>query len=323
MSGPEILVAEGVEGLAIDDLARRYRLERDADLWLDSLSLRSRLAGVRALIVRNRTRVDRDLLDSAPDLVVVGRAGAGFDNIDVQAADALGIVVVAATGGENARSVAELAVGLGIALARRIVGSDRNVRAGGWDRTPGMELHGRTWGVIGLGRTGMATGELASALGMNVCGHDPFVAPGDLRLSGTGIRREDLDTVLKSADIVSIHVALESSTRGLFDASMLGRMRPGALLVNVSRGEIVDETALASALRSGRLRGAALDVRMQEPSGVAPFEGLDQVIMTPHIAGLTDAAQERVTSAIVEELQRVLEGAPARHPVGRVSIPRT
>jgi len=321
-TAPEVLVVEAVSGLAIDALARRYRVDRDVDLWRDPPALRARLAGVRALVIRNRTRVDRRLLESAPDLVVVGRAGAGLDNVDLDAADELGIVVVAAAGGENARSVAELALGLVIALARRIVDGDRDVRTGGWDRTPGMELLGRTWGLIGLGRTGMATGELAAALGMDVCGHDPFVAPGDPRLSGSRIRAEDRDTVLQSADVLSIHVALDASTRGLFDASMLGRMRPGAFLINVSRGEIVDEVALAAAIRSGHLRGAALDVRATEPSGPAPFEGLNSVILTPHVGGLTEAAQERVASAIVEELQRVLEGMPARHPAGRVSVSR-
>jgi D-3-phosphoglycerate dehydrogenase len=321
-TAPDVLVVEGVSGLAIDELARRYRVDRHQDLWRDPPALRSRLAGVRALVVRNRTRVDRLLLESAPDLAVVARAGAGLDNIDLDAADELGIVVVAAAGGENARSVAELALGLGIALARRIVDGDRDVRTGGWDRAPGMELHGRTWGLIGLGRTGLATGELAAALGMDVLGYDPFVAPGDRRLSGSQIRVEDRETVLQSADVLSIHVALDASTRGLIDASMLGRMRQGAFLVNVSRGEIVDEVALASAIRSGHLRGAALDVRATEPSGPAPFEGLDGVILTPHIGGLTEAAQERVASAIVEELQRVLEGAPAGHPAGRVSVAR-
>jgi D-3-phosphoglycerate dehydrogenase/(S)-sulfolactate dehydrogenase len=318
----EVLVVEGVGGLAIDELGRRYRVDHDADLWRDPHALRSRMAGVRALVVRNRTRVDRRLLESAPDLVVVGRAGAGLDNVDLEAADELGIVVVAAAGGENARSVAELALGLAIALARRIVDGDRDVRTGGWDRTPGMELQGRTWGLIGLGRTGRATGELATALGMDVYGHDPFVAADDPRLAGNQIRLEEADTVLRSADVLSIHVALDASTRGLFDASMLGRMRPGAFLVNVSRGEIVDEVALAAAIRSGHLRGAALDVRATEPSGQEPFEGLDGVILTPHVGGLTEAAQERVASAIVDEIRRVLDGTPARHPAGRASVAR-
>jgi D-3-phosphoglycerate dehydrogenase/(S)-sulfolactate dehydrogenase len=321
-AGPEILVVEDVAGPALDALSTRYRMARDERLWSDPDALRARLAGVRALIVRNRTQVDRQLLEVAEDLRVVARAGAGLDNVDVTAADELGIVVVAAVGGENARSVAELALGLAIALARRIVDLDRDVRSGGWDRTPGMELAGRVWGLVGLGRTGLATGELARGIGMEVVGYDPYVAADDPRLDRAAIRKLDLDGLLPAADVVSLHVALDASTRHLVDDAFLSRIRPGALLVNVSRGEIVDEPAVAAAIRSGRLGGAALDVRTTEPAAPGPFQGLDRVILTPHVGGLTGAAQDRVSAAIADELDRVLQGLPARQPVGRTTQAR-
>ena len=318
----DILVVEDVRGRALDALADRYRLERDEGLWRDRAALLARLPGVRTLVVRNRTRVDRALLEAAPNLVAVARAGAGLDNVDVGAADELGIVVVAAAGGENARSVAELALGLTIALSRRIVERDRDVRAGRWDRTPGLELAGRTWGLVGLGRTGIATGTLATALGMTVIGHDPFLASDDPRLRGSGIRSVELGALLAAADVVSLHVALDASTRGLVGDRFLRAMRRGALLVNVARGEIVDEEALAAAIRSKHIGGAALDVRATEPAAPGPFSGLDSVILTPHIGGLTEAAQERVTAAIVAELGRLLAGLPANSPAGRTRVPR-
>jgi D-3-phosphoglycerate dehydrogenase/(S)-sulfolactate dehydrogenase len=319
---PEILVVEGVAGPALDALATRYRMERDERLWMDPDALRSRIGGVRALVVRNRTQVDRELLQAGEKLGIVARAGAGLDNVDVATADELGIVVVAAVGGENARSVAELALGLAIALARRIVDLDRDVRSGGWDRAPGLELAGRVWGLVGLGRTGLATGVLARGIGMDVVGYDPFVAADSPRLAESGTRKLDLDGLLAAADVVSLHVALDASTRHLVDDGFLARMRPGALLVNVSRGEILDEAAVATAIGSGHLGGAALDVRATEPSGPEPFHGLDRVILTPHVGGLTGAAQDRVTAAIAEEVDRVLQGLPARAPVGRVSQAR-
>ncbi|NJD27739.1 MAG: phosphoglycerate dehydrogenase [Chloroflexi bacterium] len=318
----DILVAEDVRGPALDALAPRFRIERDEDLWMDPGALRRRLQGVRALVVRNRTQVDRLLLESGPDLVVVARAGAGLDNVDVAAADELGIVVVAAVGGENARSVAELALGLAIALARRIVDLDRDVRHGGWDRSPGLELAGRAWGLVGLGRTGLATGELARGIGMDVVGYDPFVRAGDPRLDAAGIRRLGLNELRRAADVLSIHVALDTSTRNLVDEGFITGMRKGALLINVSRGETLDEEAVAAAIRRGHLGGAALDVRTTEPSGVGVFAGLDRVILTPHVGGLTEAAQERVTSALAEELDRVLRGLPARAPAGRTANAR-
>ena len=319
---PDIMIVEDVAGPTLDALATRYKVVRDEQLWMDHEALEARLAGVRALVVRNRTQVDRRLLQAGKDLRVVARAGAGLDNVDVAAADELGIVVVAAVGGENARSVAELALGLGIALARRVVDLDRDVRNGGWDRKPGLELAGRTWGLVGLGRTGLATGELARGIGMEVVGYDPYVAADDPRLGRSAIRKLDLDELLPAADVVSLHVALDASTRHLVDDGFLARMLPGALLINVSRGEIVDEPAVAAAIGSGHLGGAALDVRTTEPAGPGPFQGLDRVILTPHVGGLTGAAQDRVTAAIAEELDRVLQGLPARAPVGKWSQPR-
>lgn len=313
----EVVVAEDVEGPALDDLATRWSLVREPGAWSDSERLGQLVGGARALVVRNRTQVNRQLLQAASCLQVVARAGVGLDNVDVDGADDMGIVVVAAVGA-NAASVAEHAVAMVLALARDLVGHDRRVRDGQWVRDPGMELAGRTWGVVGLGATGRATASLAGALGMAVVGHDPFMAPGPV----DGVERlDDLRQLLRRADVVSLHLAASDDTRGLVDAKFLGAMRQGAVLVNVARGELVDEAALAAALDEGTIAGAALDVRAAEPPGAGGLTGHPRVLSTPHVAGITVAAQLRVVDMIAADVERVLAGGRAVHHVGRHSRP--
>lgn len=321
-----VVVAEDVAGPALDALADEVDLVVDPDAWAKPARLEQLLADAQGLVVRNRAQVTRALLEACPGLEIVARAGAGLDNIDVAAADDLGVVVVAAVGA-NAASVAELAVGLALCLARRIVPLDREVRAGGWDRTPGRELAGRTWGVIGLGATGRATARLAAALGMVVCGYDPFQA---LDLAGLPpvVERLSLADLLARSDVVSLHLAASPDTDRLVDARFLGAMRPGAFLVNVARGELVDEEALLAALAEGRLGGAGLDVRRVEPPRSADPAAPDRlahhprVVSTPHVGGITDAAQDRVVATIADDLRRVLRGEPANNAVGIHTIRR-
>ncbi len=318
--GPtEVLVVEDVWGPAFDRLAETVTVSYQPDLWRDRDRLGTEAAGARAVVVRNRTQVDAALLDAAPNVQVVARAGAGLDNVDVEAAIARGVVVVAARGA-NATSVAELTLGLALALARGIVGHDRAVRHGRWDRTAGRELGGCTWGLLGVGATGLAVARLVSCLDARVVGYDVAVKGGDDAVRSAGVQMaSSMEEVVASADVLSVHLPATAQTRGLVDADFLARMRPGSLLVNVGRGEVMDEAALADALQRGHLGGAALDVRTEEPPSAGPLDDAPNVVFTPHVAGITLEAQARVTGMLAEDLIALLRGGEARHAVGPVT----
>ena len=312
MTVPAVAVVEDVWGEALDQLAAELPVLVDPAAWMDSGKLARAAGNVRGLVVRNRTQVTRQLLEASPALEVVARAGVGLDNVDLDAADDLGVVVVTAAGA-NAASVAEHALAMALALARDLAGHDRRVREGRWERDLGRELAGRCWGVVGLGATGTATAALAAALGMEVVGYDPFIPPGQ----GPPVERAgDLGALLARADVVSLHLALSPDTAGLIGADALNRMRPGSYLVNVARGGLVDEAALVQALRDGPLAAAALDVRASEPPPPGELEAERRVLLTPHVAGITAEAQERVVSVLAGDLRRVLAGEEARNPAG-------
>jgi D-3-phosphoglycerate dehydrogenase len=313
--GGPVTVVEDVWGEAFESLARRRPVVREPDAWADPGRLRDLAGRASVLVVRNRTAVDRALLSSCPDLTLVARAGVGLDNIDVGAADELGIVVSAARGA-NARSVAELAIGLALAVARDITGHDRRARRGRWERPDGLELQGRCWGAVGLGATGMATVRLARAFGMRTIGFDPQPPPA-ARLDGLDELAPTLEPVLAAADIVSLHAPLTPETSGMAGGAFFAALGPGAILVNVGRGGLVDEQALLGALDSGRLGGAALDVRTEEPPTVGALEQHPRVVLTAHVAGLTVEAQQRVADVLVADIDAVLLGADAANAVGR------
>ncbi|MGI9157417.1 MAG: NAD(P)-dependent oxidoreductase [Marmoricola sp.] len=274
---------------------------------------------VRAVVVRNRTAVDPAFLDAFPRLLVVGRVGVGLDNIDVAAADQRGIVVVSPRGA-NAVSVAEHALGLALAVARRIVHLDADVRRGGWDRSPGIELTGGTWGVLGAGATGVACARLARALGMRVVAYDPYADPAVLQHEG--IEPVSLADCAERSSVLSCHLPTTAETKGLLAWDFFATARPGLIFVNVGRGEVVDESALAQALITGRLAGAGLDVRAVEPAEAGPLDRLENVVLTPHVAGITVQSQHRILLAIAADIERVLSGGAATHHVGEVSQAR-
>lgn len=317
--GP-VVVVEDVWGPAFESLAGRREVVREPAAWSDPAALGELTAGAVVLVVRNRTMVDRGMLDNAGRLAMVARAGVGLDNIDVAAADDLGVVVSAARGA-NARSVAEMAIGLALAVGRDIVGHDRRVRGGAWERSQGLELQGRTWGAVGLGATGMETVRLAGAFGMRTVGFDPYM-PDSVPLDGLGGRVQTLDALLSSADVVSLHAPLTGETTGMAGSSFFAKMRAGSILINVGRGGLVDETALLEALDAGRLAGAGIDVRVEEPPTPGLLEGDPRVVLTPHVAGLTDQAQDRVAEMLVADIDAVLDGRPARNAVGRWPSPQ-
>ncbi|HEY1916363.1 MAG TPA: NAD(P)-dependent oxidoreductase [Streptosporangiaceae bacterium] len=312
-SGPsglvDVAITEDIWGAPLEELARTRSVLRRPAAWRSQADLAQAAGQARALIVRNRSQVDAALLAACPRLRVVGRAGVGLDNIDLAAAGEHGVVVVAPLGA-NAVSVAEHALGLALALARRTAALDRDCRDGGWDRAPGRELSGGVWGLLGVGATGLATGRLAAALGLRVIGYDPYAeAEGRAgEVATAGIVLAPLAEVAGQASVLSCHLPASEQTRHLIDASLLARMRPGALLVNVGRGSVVDEQALAAALASGQLGGAALDVREHEPPEPGALERMGNVILTPHVAGITAQSQERILRVVAADIAAVLDG---------------
>ncbi|MEE9174304.1 MAG: hydroxyacid dehydrogenase [Thermoplasmata archaeon] len=265
------------------------------------------IEGFDALIVRSRTKVTRDVLTRDAGLRVVGRAGAGVDNIDVEAATERGISVVNAPGG-NSQSVAELAVGLMISLARRIPEADRTTKAGRWEKTRlrGGELAGKVLGLVGSGRIGSLVAQICQDLGMETVAYDPYVDP--VAAQERGISLASLEQVLERADFVSVHAALTEETHHLLSGPQLALMKPTAYLVNVARGPIVDEEALVAALKAEKIAGAALDVFEREPPSGSPLLTMENVVLTPHIGAFTDEAQRRTGLLVVEQVMKVLEG---------------
>jgi (S)-sulfolactate dehydrogenase len=312
----EVAITEDVWGPPLEELARRRTVVRLPTAWRDRAELLAVAARARALVVRNRTVVDEALLARCPRLRIVARAGVGLDNIDVEAADRAGVVVTAPLGA-NAVSVAEHTVGLALALCRKTVALDADCRAGNWSRTPGRELSGGTWGLLGAGATARACGRLATALGMRVLAYDRYIDPAHPDLAAAGIELVALADVAAASDVISCHLPATSETVKLVDRGLLARMRPGALFINVGRGEVVDEDALADAVESGGLGGAALDVRATEPPARSRIERLANVILTPHIAGITAQSQQRIMRVLADDIEAVLGGGRAASNVGK------
>ncbi len=311
--GKKILIAEDVTGSGIDRLKQKYQVESDWDLWKKIPQLKDALRDADALLVRNQTKVNADLLAQARLLKIIGRAGAGYDNIDVEAASQVGVVVCYSPE-ENAVSVAEHVFGLLLALARKIPGADRSVKNEGWERKKyhGFELMGKTLGILGLGKIGFRVALRAKAFGMRLLAHDAYLSSTSLHVTESGATLVAMDQLLAESDFLSVHLPLTLETRGLLNRQSFSKMKPTAFIINTSRGEVLVEKDLALALQQGQLAGAALDVREKEPPAAdSPLNGLDNVILTPHTAGLTYEAQEKVVDAVAEDVDRVLSGQPA------------
>jgi D-3-phosphoglycerate dehydrogenase len=272
------------------------------------------LADAAGLIVRSATRVNSELLEKAAALRVVGRAGVGVDNIDVEAATRRGVLVMNTPGG-NAVSVAEHALALLLALARSVPQLAAATRAGRWEKSgaQGIEVRGKTLGLIGLGRVGGEVARRARAMEMRVVACDPFLSENAARDAGAEL--VTLDDLLARADFISLHTALSPATEKIINAAALGKMKRGARLINTARGELVDEAALAEALRSGQLAGAALDVFAVEPPRDSPLLAMPNVIATPHVAGSTEEAQEEVGTLIAQQVRDFLVEGTLRNAV--------
>src|ERR1700756_2314211 len=277
------------------------------------------LADADALVVRSAVQVDDALMEKAPKLRVIGRAGVGVDNIDAEAATRRGIVVMN-TPGANAVAVAELTIGLMLALARKLPAANSSLHAGKWEKKslPGAELKGKTLGILGLGRIGLEVARRAKAFGLEIIGSDPFVSAAVARENG--IRLVSLDELIAGADYLTLHVGLTPQTAGIVNARTLAAMKKGIRIINCARGELVDDAALIEALKSGHVAGAALDVFTQEPLKDSPYFGLDNVILTPHIAGSTAEAQEAVGIQIARQIREYLKLGVVQNAVNLPSL---
>jgi len=304
-----ILISEDVWGAPFQKLEGSFPITRNDDLWSNPEELKASLKDATALVVRNRTKVTAEIIAAAPKLKVIARAGVGLDNIDIKAADAAGVVVVAGLGA-NAVSVGELTLGLALALLRNVPGHDVATRDGGWVRTPGRELSGLTWGLLGCGATGLATAKLLQGFGCSVIGYDPYAK------NLSNIELTTFDDVLKRSDVVSIHMPSTAETNGSINATSLALMKPDAIIVNVGRGEVINEADLMAALKAKTIAGAALDVRAQEPPVKGEMETIPNLILTPHVAGITKESQLRINQILTSNIELVLNSKPATHAVG-------
>ncbi|MGQ0550943.1 MAG: phosphoglycerate dehydrogenase [Armatimonadota bacterium] len=312
---PRVVVADGLdpEGL------RRLETEADVAVYsgLDESPLLAALVEADAVIVRSRSHLTARVLASAPMLRVAARAGVGTDNIDVEAATRRGILVLN-TPESSTTSAAEHTMAMLLALARRIPGAHASVARGEWTRDAfvGSELHGKTLGVVGLGKIGAEVARRAQAFGMHVRAHDPYISQD--RAARLGIDLMELDQVLSAGDIVTLHIPLTARTRHLLGAAQMRTMKAGALLVNCARGGLVDETALLDALNDGSLGGAALDVFEHEPPVAPALVQHPNVVVTPHLAASTHEAQRSVAVDVAEQVLAALKGHPVR---GAVNAP--
>jgi len=276
-------------------------------------TIHAELADADALIVRSATRVTKDLLEKAPRLRAVGRAGVGVDNIDLPEATKRGVLVMSTPGG-NAVSVAEHTFALMLALARQVPKVDAGLREGRWEKSSsGTELRGKTLGLIGLGRIGGEVARRAEAFDMKIIAYDPYIS--EAAAKELQVELVNLERLLAESDFISLHTALSPATQNMINAKSIEKMKKSARIVNAARGELIDEAALAEALKSGRLAGAALDVFVEEPPKNSPLIGLQNLIGTPHIAGSTAEAQEEVGTQVAVQIRDYLTEGIIRNAV--------
>ncbi len=305
-----ILITEFIDERVLAPMRAKHDVRYDPKLVDDPARLHSEASTADAVIVRNRTQVRGDLLAALARCKVVGRLGVGLDNIDVPACEARGIKVIPATGA-NALSVAEYVIGTAMLLLRGVYQSSGIVASGKWPRNAlsnGREVGGKTMGLVGFGFIGQLTARLAQGLGMTLIAYDAMMAADHPAFSTSGVRCASLDEVIATSDMISLHVPLVESTKGLFNANRIASMKPGAVLINTARGGIVDEVALGLALKAGQLGGAAIDVFGAEPLPIAPhFQDCPNLILTPHVAGVTAESNERVSFLIADKVLESLE----------------
>lgn len=316
----KVLVADDLSPESIEILRREKNLSVDVRIGLKPPELKAEIFQYHALAVRSATKVTAEIIEAGKNLKVIGRAGVGVDNVDLEAANRRGVVVMNTPGG-NTITVAEHAMAMMLALARHIPQATASMKAGQWEkkRFQGRELFNKTLGVIGVGNIGSVVVERCIGMKMKVIAYDPFISPEAARRMGCEL--VPLEQVLKRGDFVSIHVPLTAETQGLINKKTLGRMKKGSFLINCARGGVVDEEALAEALSTGRLGGAALDVFSEEPlSPESPLLKLENFICTPHLGASTAEAQRNVAIALAEQLVDFLCHGNIRNAVNAPSV---
>ena len=309
---PDIVISEFMDAHALEAAARDYDVHYDPQLVDRPEELTKLIEDAQGLIVRNRTRVDGDLLDCAPKLKVIGRLGVGLDNIDLEACKQRNIKVCPATGANDA-AVAEWVIACVMVLLRQAFFYQAQMLTGNWPRNQAMghETAGKTIGLVGFGRIARETARRAQVLGMTVLAFDPYVPVDDPCWQEVTCFGE-LGNMLRQSDAVSLHVPLTESTRHLIDAKAIAQMKEGAIIVNASRGGVLDENALVEAIRSGHINGAALDVYETEPltaEAASRFADLPNLVLTPHIGGVTVESNQRVSRVTIANVLQVLETA--------------
>ncbi|MDH3919091.1 MAG: phosphoglycerate dehydrogenase, partial [Rhodospirillales bacterium] len=297
---PKVLISDKMSPLAAE-LLRERGVEVEVAPGLPPEELAGKIADCEGLIVRSATKATAELIAAAKRLKAIGRAGIGVDNVDVQAATKRGIVVMNTPGG-NAVTTAEHAIALLLALARQIPAADRSTQAGKWEKSRfmGVELTGKTLGIIGCGNIGSIVANRALGLKLRVVAYDPYLSPD--RAEDLNIEKVSLDDLLARSDFISLHVPLNDQTRGIIDAAALAKTKPGVRIVNCARGGLVVEADLKVALDSGHVAGAALDVYAEEPARDNPLFGSDLLVATPHLGAATSEAQEKVAVQIAEQM---------------------
>jgi len=314
LNRPRVLIREPIAEAGVDLLRERFDVDVDSNG-----DLAGKIAGYDAIVIRSATKLTAEVIERAERLKVIGRAGVGVDNVDVEAATRRGIVVANAPE-STVTSAAEHTIGLLVALARNIPQAHAALKQGRWERSAwgGIELEGKTLGVLGFGRIGQQVARRALGLGMRVIAHDPFVAKERFRELGVE-RGETPDDVLAVAEFLTLHLPLTAETRGFLGREAIAKLPEGTRVINAARGELVDEEALAEALRSGRVAAAALDVYSKEPYS-GPLLELDNVVATPHLAASTEEAQDRAGVIVAEQVAAALEGAVVTNAVNIPAI---
>jgi D-3-phosphoglycerate dehydrogenase len=315
---PKVLISDKLSELALD-VFRARGVEVDYAPGLSAEELAERIAGYDGLAVRSASKVTAEVLAKAENLEVVGRAGIGVDNIDVEAATQGGIVVMNTPGG-NAITTAEHALALLFALARKIPAADSSTQAGQWEKSRfmGVELTGKTLGVIGCGNIGSIVADRALGLKMHVLAYDPYLSPE--RAEDLGVEKVDLEALLARADAITLHVPITDQTRDMIDARALAKTKPGVLIVNCARGGLVVEEDLRAALESGQVAGAALDVFSEEPARENVLFGLDGVVATPHLGAATNEAQAKVAVQVAQQMADYLTTGAVTNAVNMPSL---
>ena len=314
----KVLVTDGLADEAINILKEHFTV--DEKKGISKQELKEIIKDYHALVIRSATRPDAEIIEKAENLQIIGRAGIGVDNVDLEAATKKGIIVVNAPA-SNAVTVAEHTIALMLALVRKIPEADLSLKDGKWEKSrfKGIEIEGKTLGIIGFGQIGGLVAKKVMGLGMKVIAYDPFVSEDRFRQLGI-VKAGRLEDIYREADFISIHLPKNKNTLGLFDKKQFSKMKKGTIILNVARGGIVVEKDLADAIREGQIGGAALDVYEKEPCTDSPVFGLEKVICTPHLGASTEEAQSRAGIIIADQVIEVLNGGTPAFPVNAPAV---